>query len=189
MANTASQETPGKLAAALAAGDHVRAMELLIDGHGEHIYQYCRRMLGNRPDGDDVAQTVFMQAFSGLASLHDVEAARGWLFTIARHRCLDRLRSARRGPSLMGSEDIEALADAGAVAPTDEDPRVRRALDDCLDELDEQSRALLVLRFHDELSYDEISKLVAVTPGALRVRVSRALPALRDCMESKGVTP
>jgi len=45
------------------------------------------------------------------------------------------------------------------------------------------------LRFHDELSYEDMSRLTSDTPGALRVRLVRALPVLRRCLESKGVQP
>jgi RNA polymerase sigma-70 factor (ECF subfamily) len=48
---------------------------------------------------------------------------------------------------------------------------------------------VLVLRFQDGLSFEEISKLTHDRPGALRVRLSRALPALRRCLEGKGVQP
>jgi RNA polymerase sigma factor (sigma-70 family) len=178
------------LAVALEAGDRERAMELLVELHGEQVYGYCRRMLGNDVDGDDVSQTVFVQAFQGLKRFDQVQHIKAWLLGIARHRCLDRLTSVRRGPQLLDDTDLAAIADGQAVVSMAEtDPRVRRALDECLDQLDARSRALLVLRFHDELSYDEISALTADTSGALRVRLARALPALRQCLESKGVAP
>jgi RNA polymerase sigma-70 factor, ECF subfamily len=175
------------LRAALAAGDDALAMMLLVREHGEHVYRYCRRMLGNPADGDDVSQTVFVQVFHGLKDLSRVNSVRSWLFAIARNRCLDRLKAVRRGPQI-ADHAIDAVSDDAGAAIAD-DVRVRKALDDCLDQLDARSRAVLVLRFHDGLSYDQISALTSDTPGALRVRVTRALPALRRCLEHKGVAP
>lgn len=68
------------------------------------------------------------------------------------------------------------------------DPLASRALEDCLDTLDERSRAVLLLRFHDDLPYEEISAILGDSAGALRVRVARSLPLLRRCLELKGVT-
>jgi RNA polymerase sigma factor (sigma-70 family) len=185
------QEVPDDgLAVALDVGDHRLAMEILVTQHGDHIYGYCRRLLGNTTEAEDVSQTVFTQAFQCLKELSDVHSAHVWLRGIARHRCLDRLRAHRRDFQIVDDSDLCALVDARLAAEQpDNDPRICKALDECLDCLDARSRTVLVLRFHDELSFEEIGKLTCDTPGALRVRLARALPALRRCLESKGVRP
>lgn len=185
------QEEPGGgLTAAIEAGDYGLAMELLLIQHGDHVYGYCRRFLGNATEAEDVSQTVFAQAFQDLKHLSSPHIARMWLRGIARHRCLDRLRERRRDFQIVDDNDLCAIVDRQpSLVLSDSDPRVGQALDECLDCLDERSRELLVLRFHDELTFEEISKLTHDTPGALRVRMTRALPALRRCLEGKGVQP
>jgi RNA polymerase sigma factor (sigma-70 family) len=185
----AKQEPDGALAAALDALDHRLAIEILVAQHGDHIYGYCRRMLGTDIEADDISQNVFAQAFQSLTDLVQVQNPRAWLSAIARHRCLDHLKARRRGPEIVGDAELHAAADSGlpGTPAVEQDPRVRKALDECLDRLDARSRALLVLRFYDELSYDDIGKLTSDTPGALRVRLARALPMLRRCLEHKGV--
>ena len=171
------------LAAALEAGDDALAMEILVKLHGEHVYRYCRRMLGN--DADDISQTVYMQVFADLERLRHVHCTRAWLLGIARHRCLDHLKSIRRRPQFLDHDDLCAIADlhpAASIPATN--PRLRQILDARLDDLDPRSRTVLVLRFHHDLSYEEIGALTSDTPGALRVRAVRALAALRRCFES-----
>lgn len=186
----AGDDVERRLASTLAAGDRAAALELLVDAYGELIYQYCRRIMGNDADGDDVSQVVFMQAFEGIEKVAEADSARAWLRAIARNRCLDRLKALRRAPRPVEDAELERVADvAGIDELAVDDARTRKALDDCLDRLDARSRTTLVLRFQDQLSYEEIGKLTADTPGALRVRVARALPALRDCLGSKGVSP
>jgi RNA polymerase sigma-70 factor (ECF subfamily) len=178
------------LAAALGTGDRALAIEILLTHHGDEIYGYCRRLLGNAIEAEDVSQTVFAHAFRDLKALSSPHAARLWLRGIARHRCLDRLRARRRDLQIIDESAVCAVTDREpAVVSADSDPRVGKALAECLDGLDSRSREVLVLRFHDELSFEEISKLTHDTPGALRVRVARALPALRRCLEGKGVRP
>jgi RNA polymerase sigma-70 factor (ECF subfamily) len=184
------EEPDGGLAAALDHGDRALAIEILLTQHGDEIYGYCRRLLGSATEAEDAAQTAFAQAFQSLKDLSNPRVARLWLRGIARHRCLDRLRASRRGPQIIDNHDLCAVADRElAVVSDDNDPRVGKALAECLDCLDARSREVLVLRFHDELSFEEISKLTHDTPGALRVRMSRVLPALRRCLEGKGVQP
>jgi RNA polymerase sigma-70 factor (ECF subfamily) len=184
------RELDRRISAALEAGDAHAALPLLMDRHGTAVFRYCRRMLGAGADGDDVSQTAFMQAFEAIQRGARVENARAWLLGIARHRCLDRLQGRRRAPVLVEPEELERALDAEAAADDPpRDPRARQALDECLDALDARSRMVVLLRFHDQLSYDAISKLTGDRPGALRVRVARALPALRSCLEKKGEAP
>jgi RNA polymerase sigma factor (sigma-70 family) len=185
-----AEDADGGLTAALDAGDHALAIEILLSQHGAEIYDYCRRLLGNATAAEDIAQTVFAHAFRDLGSLSGPHAARQWLRGIARHRCLDSLRARRRDLQLIEDRDLRAIADREpAAASADSDPRVGKALAECLDCLDARSREVLVLRFHDEQSFETISKLTHDSPGALRVRMARALQALRRCLERKGIRP
>jgi RNA polymerase sigma-70 factor (ECF subfamily) len=178
------------LVTALDTGNYSIAIEILLMQYGDYIYSYCRRVLGNAIEAEDVSQTVFAQALQDLKDLSGPHVARLWLRGIARHRCMDRLRARRRDFQVIDNGDLCSLVDRQiAIAQGDSDPRIAKALDECLDCLDARSREVLVLRYHDDLSFDEISKLTSDTPGALRVRLSRALPALRRCLEGKGVQP
>jgi RNA polymerase sigma factor (sigma-70 family) len=186
-----AQPEPGDdLIAALDTGNYSIAIEILLMMYGDYIYAYCRRVLGNTTEAEDVSQTVFAQALQDLKDLSGPHVARLWLRGIARHRCLDRLRARRRDFQVIDNSDLCSLVDRQlAFAQGDNDPRIAKALDECLDCLDARSREVLVLRYHDDLSFDEISQRTSDTPGALRVRLSRALPALRRCLEGKGVQP
>jgi RNA polymerase sigma-70 factor (ECF subfamily) len=188
--NLEARRAPGGgLSEAIDTANYELAIEILLTEYGDYIYGYCRRLLGNATEAEDVSQTVFTQAFQGLKNLSDVRLVQGWLRGIARHRCMDRLRARQRDFQVVPDDHLSLLADDQLAGPSDADPRIARALDDCMDRLDARSRQVLMLRFHDGLSFEEISDLTADTPGALRVRMSRALPALRRCLEGKGVRP
>jgi RNA polymerase sigma-70 factor (ECF subfamily) len=177
-----------EMLAALEAGDRGCVMERLVDAHGEDVYRYCRWMVGTVTDADDLSQTVFVQAFQCLEGLPHVRSIRGWLLGIARNRCIDRLRAIRRTPQTVTHNELCAIVDADANERSGgNDPQIRKALDECLDRLDDRSRAVLLLRFCDGLSYNEIATKMSDTAGALRIRFGRALKALRRCLERKGV--
>jgi RNA polymerase sigma-70 factor, ECF subfamily len=184
---TADDEQAQALVVALRDRDSRKVMEILVSQHGKYVYRYCRRLLGSYVDSDDVAQTVFVQAFQGLADLPRIHSPRGWLIRIARNRCLDRLKALHRLNRRLDHNTHDVLDEVAADCVMNTDPGVIKRLDECLDRLDERSRTVLVLRFHDGLSFNEISDLTSDSVGALRVRLARALTALRKCLESKGV--
>jgi RNA polymerase sigma-70 factor, ECF subfamily len=177
-----------ELARAVAAGDARRALPLLIDRYGLVVYHYCRRMLSDGDDGDDVSQIVFLHAFEVIQRRQPIDNLRAYLLGIARYRCLDRLAVRRSAPILIDAHELERTLDSEALAacPTS-DPRMSEALDESLDELDPRSRTVLLLRFQDGLSYAEISQLTGDRPGALRVRVARALRLLRRSLERREI--
>ncbi len=178
-----------RLDAALEARDADVALPILMQRHHAMVYRYCRRVLGNHADGNDVSQTVFLQAFEAIQGGSHIENMRGWLVGVARHRCLDHLARHKREPLLVEAGELERAVDSHHPLEAEMIDRAgARVLDDCIDTLDERSRTVLLLRFHDDLSYEAISELTGDSPGALRVRVARALPTLRRCLELKGVT-
>ena len=64
-----------------------------------------------------------------------------------------------------------------------------RALDDCLAQLTPEVRAAVLMRFQQGLRYDEIARGTGERSGTLHMRVTRALPVLRRCLEGKGIEP
>jgi RNA polymerase sigma factor (sigma-70 family) len=177
-----------RIADAIAAGDARTVVPLLVDRYGERIYRYCRRMLDTDAEAEDASQMVFLQAFEAIERRRaKVDSPGAWLCGIARHRCLDGIDRRRRAPLLVDAEELERMIDA-SVPGRDQplDPRLQQLLDECLDELDARRRTAVLLRHHDHLSYEDISGKTGDQPGALRVRVARALAILRRCLERKG---
>jgi len=165
------------------------AIALLVKHYGNPLYRFCRSMLGSDVDAQDVLQTVFMHALESVGSYTPQATLGAWLFGIARHRCLDRIRSERR----RGSSDPrpEALAELPAATRNADEQLAARgatgAIEHCLDRLEPKLRAAVVLRYQQQLSYDEMSRLSGDQAGTLRVRVARALPLLRACLEARGI--
>ena len=171
--------------------------------HGDEVLRFCASMLADVATAEDVRQTVFIEAFAGLPSYAGRGSLRGWLFGIARHRCLDAARTQRRwnwrfwanqssgdGPQSAGAPEL-----AGAPAPSDpavpedrlDEPRRLAILRSCLGELPADIRVLVLLRYEQDLPYEEIARMSRERPATVQARVARALPRLRACVESKGV--
>jgi RNA polymerase sigma-70 factor, ECF subfamily len=179
----------GALRAALRAADDGRTVELLLAQFGDRVFGYCRRMLGNVTDAEDVAQTVFVQVLANTEGARQASSPLAWLLQIARHRCLDLLKTSRRREVLLRQAAPRPANDAEPTPfANGRDARELCALEECMDRLDAETRALVVMRFHDELRYEEIARLTATAPGTLRVRLTRALVQLRKSLLDRGVS-
>jgi RNA polymerase sigma-70 factor, ECF subfamily len=176
---------------ALSRGDRRQALALLMGLYGKATYNFCRHMLGDAALAEDVLQTTFVQAFADFGRYRGQSSLRNWLQGIARHRCLDTLKMARRENRHLARP--ETPVDVEADMPgTDEQLHVGtlgKHLAPCLDGLKTEVREAILLRFMQQLSYEEMAKLTGERAATLQMRVTRAMSGLKKCLEAAGVSP
>lgn len=174
--------------AALAARDYDRALDLLMAAYGTPLYRYCLQIVSDPELAREAHQMTFVQAYEALASFGQRSTLKTWLFGIARHRALDLAKITRRRErrfELSAELPERPMPSLGAEEPLLAGDR-KRALRRCLGELAPKIRAALALRFQQELSYDEMAEICRERAPALQMRVARALPVLRRCLEAQG---
>jgi RNA polymerase sigma-70 factor, ECF subfamily len=167
------------------------ALRRLHERHGAAIYRYCRDALGDRALADDVQQQVFLQAHRDLARFVRRGSVRTWLFAIARNRVLDASKARRRAHAYLDS-DSTGPAELARVpdprpSPGDslDDRKLRQALIDSIDELEPRLRTALLLRYQQGFTFEQMSEICGEKPATLAARVTRALPKLREAIESR----
>lgn len=175
--------------AALDRGDRRAAIRVLMASYGAAVYGRCRMICGDDALADEVQQTVFVEAWRDLGGFGRRSSLRTWLFGIARHRCLDALKKRRRETRRFADHD--AALDAPDPAPTPDAVLAERSdarpIERCLDELAPAARTAVLLRYQEGLSFKDMASMLRERPNTLQVRVIRAMPALRRCLESHGV--
>ena len=173
----------------VASGDRRKAIAVLMDEHGDAVFNFCSRVLRDRALAEDVLQRVFIDAYRDIAGFQGRASFRTWLIRIAGHRCLDAIKSSKRR-RIVEMSGLQAVADMVDPAPSPaerlDQSRLIAALESCLQILSAEVRMTVLLRFRMGLSYEELSVTLDARPGALQARVARALPALKDCLEDKG---
>jgi len=172
---------------ALAAADHRRAFELVAARHLGLLAGFCAKFLGSRRAGEEVAQDVLVEAWTGRRRYRPQGRLRVLLLTMARTRCLNRVRDDRRrlarGPALVEVPD-EATAAATPGGQLDDllaQERGRQVRSALLD-LPEQLREAVLLRFDHGLDYAEIAGIVGRPEATVRSRVFHALKRLRRAL-------
>ena len=162
--------TDEALVRALRDGDD-HALATLYERHRHALYAYSARMLGRAEEARDVVQDVFADLHARRATLPVLRSVQAWLFTIARHRCLNALRAQRDHARLAPRPADVAHADASApVLAGEEVALVRRALAALPDDL----REALVLREYLDLPYAEIAAITECSESAVKSRLFRA---------------
>lgn len=154
------------------------AFREIIERHQGRIYGLALRMMGNRADAEDLAQEAFLRAYSALPAYRQGSFG-SWLYRITVNLCLSALRDGRR-TTAVDPADLESLS----VADPD-DPSAERshAVHEAIRSLDEHYRAVVVLRFMDDLSYDEIAQVLGVSHSAVETRLHRAKKRLRELLK------
>lgn len=178
---------------ALRRGDQDAAFRRLVRQHGKTVHTVSYRLLKDRARAEDVMQETFMKAYETIDTLHDPKRLGAWLKSIAWNKSLDILRSEKRADANRTALAQQAADDETAPAlealealTSDEE---RRALKDCLDALPPEKRAAVLGRFFADLEYSELAAATGEKTDTLRIRVARAMPELRECLERKGVKP
>lgn len=191
--------------AALSRGDRQRAFTLLMTRYGDQVYRYALATTGDPQLAEEVRQQSFVEAYRDLPGFGGRAPVRGWLFAIVRHRCLDASKAQRRwsrryknplpgepdgdarsrGGPISQSQSGAMMLDAAELTDRLDRPRLAGVLERCLAALAPAAREAVLLRYQQELSYDEAAEVTGERPGTLQQRVARALPVLRRCVQAQ----
>jgi len=170
------------------AGDQ-QAFASLVDKYKDSVFNVSYRMLGNPSEAEDVAQETFVRAYTQLHTYKDTHRFSTWLLSIASHLSIDQLRRRRfLALPLENVPFLEWIADVGvgpeeaalAVEASDEMQKV-------LSVLPAKYRAVLVLRYWHDLSYEEIAQALHLTPPLVKARLHRARELVARTMKATGV--
>ncbi len=148
----------------------------LVNRHQHALFQRCRARLGNVADAEDAVQETLWRAYRGLPRFRNESCFRTWLFSIADNQC--NTLHARRSRHVL-TDHLQSLielhheADSGGISDDDAD-RIRQA-HDTLAKLPNQARDVLTLRFHAELSLDDIATTTGIGLSATKMRLYRAM--------------
>ena len=163
------------------AGDQ-QAFARLVEQYQSQVYNLCYRMLGNPSDAEEAAQETFLRAFSRLKTYDESRKFSSWLLSIGSHYCIDRLRRRR-----FTWTDIDDLAPKLESHRSDERPEQvylqTEMADDVqkmLGKLSPLYRTVLILRYWQHASYQEMGEVLGISESAVKSRLHRARKAMAE---------
>lgn len=157
------------------AGD-TGAYAALVARHRNRLFRYATRVLGDAADAEEALQDSFIRAFKALRRCEDPARFGAWLFRILVNRC--RTIGAQRGRRERVLIASGITPEPGVPHPADR-AASREAIEWALAHLGSDYREAFVLKYVEELSYEEMSELTGAGVSALKMRVKRACDQLR----------
>lgn len=149
---------------------------VLFDRYQQPLFSFFVRLTGDRALSEDLVQDVFYRILRYRHTYKPGSAFRSWMYQVARNARQDSVHRQRPETPLEEQTVQPSILPRDAVADHEESLLLRRALL----ELPEEKREVLLLSRFQDLSYEEIGKLLGCDVGAVKVRVFRALQALKE---------
>lgn len=179
----------GALVVAMAKGDEAAASSF-YDRHSPTVMALVYRMIGDRTDAESIVLEAFMQAWRTAVRFDPQRGSpASWLFTIARTRALDFLRTAKRQARLVPvsvddvpGESLAAPERSGHPAFDVEESEQRRAIADALRALPDSQRIAIELAYYEGLSHSEIAERLSEPLGTVKTRVRLGMVKLREVL-------
>lgn len=160
------------------------AFEYLVDEHQQRIYQHIRRMVVQHDDAADLLQNTFVKAFTSLDSFRSEASLLTWLLKIATNECLMFLRSKRLRQWLrIGETHVESTSVATGF---DEDEALRWFYE-AIETLTPMQKAVFNLKYFENLSYEEIERLLGSKNGTLKATYFNAVKRIEAKLKSKTI--
>lgn len=153
------------------------ALEAMYDEYKAPVYGLCFRLLCRVDDAEDCVQAAFIQAFRALPKFRGDSSVKSWLFRIAVNQATDILRKRKRSPAELDFEP--------AIPDSSRSVAERLAVMAALGRLKTDHRVVLILRFWQELSYEDIAGVLDAPLSTVKMRIKRAKDEFRSAYEER----
>lgn len=172
-----------KLIARAKEGD-MDAFEFLVKRYQKSIYYLCRRMTSAHQSADDLAQETFIKAYFSLSRFKDDMNFFTWLRKIAVNNSLNYLKAHKREELLGDNKILENASSTVQELPQDRLQReqLEQKFRKALKALPADQKAVFILRFYEDLSYENISHMLNLPNGTVMSRLNRARKKLKSLM-------
>jgi RNA polymerase sigma-70 factor (ECF subfamily) len=150
------------------------ALAALIQAHQPTVYSLALRMLGTQDRAEDLVQDVFMQLSRSLKSIESCDHLLFWLRKVTTYKAIDQLRHQARIEMTPLDEHAELFS-----VEQESDPMLQRHLQALLQELSPSARAVLLLRYQEDLDPVDIAATLDMPINTVKSHLKRSLETLR----------
>jgi RNA polymerase sigma factor (sigma-70 family) len=157
-----------------------KAFTSIVKKYQERLYWHIRRMLVDHEDSNDVLQNVFIRVWNALANFREDAQLYTWLYRIATNECLSFIEQQKRKASVSLSDVESGLANK-VRADKDFDPnKLEWKLQLAIQQLPEKQRIVFMLRYYDEMPYEQMSNVLETSAGALKASYHHAAKKIEE---------
>nr|WP_321233621.1 sigma-70 family RNA polymerase sigma factor [uncultured Psychroserpens sp.] len=161
------------------------AFSVLVDTYKDLVFTLALRMMKNREEAEEVAQDTFIKTYKSLNKFKGDSKFSTWIYRVAYNTCLDRIKKNKK---YLNDVEINEFT-AHEVKTIDnaldqiEAREKEEAIQRCIESLPSEDSFLLTLYYFDDLSLDEISKIVGITANSIKVKLFRCRKKLAGILK------
>jgi RNA polymerase sigma factor, sigma-70 family len=158
-----------------------KAFNILVLRYQEKIYWVVRRLLPDHDEADDVVQDVFVKVYRSLNSFKGDSSFYTWLYRIAMNLSLNEIRR-KKTRKTFAFDDTIVQHESNEILPLEQMEREERTqlIKEAIERLPEKQKKVFVLRYYEELPYEEISKILKTSVGGLKANYFHAVKKIGE---------
>jgi RNA polymerase sigma-70 factor (ECF subfamily) len=153
------------------------AFRVLFESHKDRVYSIALRYAGDSATAMDIAQETFLKLLSSIRQFRGDSSFESWLYRMVVNSCLDHHRRKRFLPLVDEMLDLFRTSSDGALQEMLRDEQEER-VQQVVAQLPEEQRIVVVLRYTEGLSYEDIAEVLGCRRGTVASRLNRAHKAL-----------
>jgi RNA polymerase sigma factor (sigma-70 family) len=157
-----------------------RGFTAIIKKYQEKLYWHIRRMVIDHEDANDVLQNVFVRVWKGLENFREDSQLYTWLYRIATNECLTFLDQQKRKAAVSLSDVESGLSNQVKADKHFDANKLEWKLQVAIQQLPEKQRVVFNLRYYDEMPYEEMSRVLETSEGALKASYHHAVKKIED---------
>jgi RNA polymerase sigma-70 factor (ECF subfamily) len=157
-----------------------KAYTTIIKKYQEKLYWHIRRMVVDHDDTNDILQNVFIRVWKGLENFREDSQLYTWLYRIATNECLTFLEQLKKRTTVSLSDVETGLTDKIKADQNFDANKLEWKLQLGIQQLPEKQRIVFQLRYYDEMPYEEMSRVLDTSEGALKASYHHAVKKIED---------
>ena len=147
-----------------------KAFNELVKRHQQFVYKIALGYLNDNEAAKDITQDVFLKAYRGLPYFQSDSQFTTWLYKICKNHCLNIIRRRKLENDNQPEERNDEMADIS----------MKTKLKSLISRLNDEHREIIVLRYYNDLKYEEIARYLGINLGAVKIRLHRAKQELKQ---------
>jgi RNA polymerase sigma factor (sigma-70 family) len=157
-----------------------RAFTNIIKKYQEKLYWHIRRMVVEHEDANDVLQNMFIKVWNGLENFREDSQLYTWLYRIATNESLTFIQQQKKRASVSLSDVENGLSNQLKADKNFDANKIEWKLQLAIQQLPEKQRVVFNLRYYDEMPYEEMSRVLETSEGALKASYHHAVKKIED---------
>ncbi|MFL9481482.1 RNA polymerase sigma factor [Chitinophagaceae bacterium LWZ2-11] len=162
-----------------------QAFTAIIKKYQEKLYWHIRRMVIEHEDANDVLQNMFIKVWNALDNFREDSQLYTWMYRIATNECLTFLEQQKKRSVVSFTDVEEGLSNKIRAEENFDANKLEWQLQLAIQELPEKQRMVFNLRYYDEMPYEEMSRILDTSEGALKASYHHAAKKIEDFIKNR----